>query len=516
MKSLGKASKVSKNNLEVFINTIIKFLILKDNQYFSTELVNIHFYYKLITDKELFDNEPVIHQPTDKSEIPTYKMFGYDLPTNMKFISWGKLIGTENNKLLLEYFKGGNSYLFEIEQFDSYNHIVIKDIDNDDKVLIEFKDFYVEGSTVNFIRKIKNIEYIFANERLLFKIENKEFKLLRKAKVVRKLYTNFITFDIETRTINNKMLAYCICFYDGINKKSFYLSEFNSSEDMVMSGIKLLFTKIKSLNNIYKYNGFTVYAHNFSRFDSIFLLKYLVKYVIENDYSINIIKRDSDLVNISIKSKIEGEDFELSFRDSYLLLQGSLKNLAKSFKVEDKGIFPYDFVNNPITSLNYTGDVPDFKYFNNLSIEEYQEYCSKFQIKNWDLRAETIKYCLQDCKVLYQILFKFAEEIHKDLKIPLKNTPTTSSLSLKSFLTNFLKPDMKIPVITGETFDFIQNSYTGGHVDVYKSHGYNLYFYDVISLYPFAMTNLLPCGNPKYFGRRKVIQFQYLKFLIIV
>ncbi len=41
-----------------------------------------------------------------------------------------------------------------------------------------------------------------------------------------------------------------------------------------------------------------------------------------------------------------------------------LSNLAKSFSVDEKGVFPYDFVNDrDINELDYIGKVPIFKYF---------------------------------------------------------------------------------------------------------------------------------------------------------
>lgn len=51
----------------------------------------------------------------------------------------------------------------------------------------------------------------------------------------------------------------------------------------------------------------------------------------------------------------------------------------------------------------------------------------------------------------------------------------------------------------GEVHDFIQRSYTGGHVDVYKSNAHNLYLYVENSMYPAQMKELMPCGNPTYF-----------------
>jgi len=51
--------------------------------------------------------------------------------------------------------------------------------------------------------------------------------------------------------------------------------------------------------------------------------------------------------------------------------------LCRSFKVEIvKSVFPHLFVNE--NNLDYIGQVPDFKYFNNINIKEYNEYKAKF------------------------------------------------------------------------------------------------------------------------------------------
>ena len=345
--------------------------------------------------------------------------------------------------------------------FSDYNHLAIKEATNDDLVLLEFTDHSENGSLNNFTRRVKNMTYIFKNNSIAVKLEDKKFKFIKPIKPSKYNFHNFITFDVETRTIDNKMMPYCICVYDGIKKYSFYLTDYNSSEDMILSAIKLLFTSYtnKKGDVIYKYNNYIVFAHNFSRFDSIFILSVLVKFVTNEVYTINILKRNSDFINISIKLD---KTFQINFRDSYLLLPSSLKTLAKSFKVLDKGIFPYNFVNNLNISLDYKGAVPDFKYFSNISILQYNKYANKFK-NNWYLKFETIKYCLQDCVVLHQVLFRFSKEIFNELGVTLKYTPTISSLSLRTFLTKFLKPIIEIPIITGETFDFIQQSYTGGH-----------------------------------------------------
>jgi DNA polymerase type B, organellar and viral len=101
--------------------------------------------------------------------------------------------------------------------------------------------------------------------------------------------------------------------------------------------------------------------------------------------------------------------FSLFFRDSYLLLPSSLRKLAINFNVENKGVFPYAFVNDINIPLDYIGLVPDIKYFNNISVEDYNQYYNSFN-DNWNFKNKIIKYCEQDCKTLYQIIYNFQKK----------------------------------------------------------------------------------------------------------
>lgn len=67
---------------------------------------------------------------------------------------------------------------------------------------------------------------------------------------------------------------------------------------------------------------------------------------------------------------------------------------------------------------------------------------------------------------------------------------STSTLSLKIFRQNFLKTD--IPILKDSEDSFIRKGYFGGATDYYKAYGKNLHYYDVNSLYPFAMLNPMP------------------------
>jgi hypothetical protein len=87
----------------------------------------------------------------------------------------------------------------------------------------------------------------------------------------------FITMDIETNTtITNTKCSilnpYLICWYDnyrGINK-SYLLTDFKDFKTLLLNVMKDL--------SIRKYKGYKIYIHNFSKFDAIFLIKYLVDF----------------------------------------------------------------------------------------------------------------------------------------------------------------------------------------------------------------------------------------------
>jgi hypothetical protein len=48
---------------------------------------------------------------------------------------------------------------------------------------------------------------------------------------------NFVTMDLETRTIDGILTPYCISIYDGRKAISFYLSDFESPDLMLKSSL---------------------------------------------------------------------------------------------------------------------------------------------------------------------------------------------------------------------------------------------------------------------------------------
>src|ERR1700749_259629 len=241
---------------------------------------------------------------------------------------------------------------------------MIVEMKNNNNTLLIFKDKLLDKYNLNsFERELKNKKYIFNEGNIVYK--EKVLKLPYLKPIRKSIYknNNILTMDLETRLINNIMTPYSLSIFDGKEIKNYYLTDYKESKEMLKAGIISIMKR--------KYNGYKVFLHNFSNFDAIFLIKILS---LLND-NIKPIIRDNKILDIKYKF---ANKYTLYFRDSYLLLPLSLENLCLNFNVEKKGIFPYQFVNNENISLNYEGQIPDIKYFNNLSKVNYDKYCNTF------------------------------------------------------------------------------------------------------------------------------------------
>lgn len=254
-----------------------------------------------------------------------------------------------------------------------------------------------------------------------------------------------------------------------------------------------------------EYDGFKVYAHNLSNFDSIFLLD-----ILNQNFNVNIIRNRGRIISIKVSRSVpDKQDPQkskvvcLTFYDSYQLLPSSLRKLAISFNTNTKkDIFPYDFVKKH--NLNYVGPVPSMRLFpigTFSNLLEYNEYVARFN-NNWNLQEIATTYCIQDCISLHQVLVKFSELIWVKYQVNVTKYPTLTSLTFSIFRTHFLG-DTKIPMLAGKFYTDIKMAYTGGATDMYIPSNINfkdlttdafdkftkLFYYDVNSLYPYIMSS---------------------------
>jgi hypothetical protein len=135
---------------------------------------------------------------------------------------------------------------------------------------------------------------------------------------------------------------------------------------MILECLKAIFIR--------KYKDYKVYFHNMAKFDIIFLLKYLVKIV-----DVSPIIHNGKIIQLNVKYGPDNQ-YNITFKDSYLILLSSLDNLSKAFNVDNpKGLFPFLFVNKD--NLDYIGEVPNIESFGDkISKDQYLEYSNKFNM----------------------------------------------------------------------------------------------------------------------------------------
>ena len=421
------------------------------------------------------------------------KFKGYKLPNTMDYLQWGEYRYDKDTNEYIIYKKRSNNIYILKKDSTNLEHLVKYKTSNNE-TLLSFKD--IKSSTSNlqtFTRKIylKNneITYKFINGEIVYQSKKKIFEYFKTIKKESRIKDKIITMDLETRVINNIITPYCCSIYDGVNLSSFFLTNFKNKEEMLKTAFKSLFKR--------KYKGVNVYFHNFGKFDMIFLFNLLSEFECGMDILFN--GNTTSFINFKLYFS-NSKYYYLNIRDSFLLLPSSLKTLAKNMQLkEGKSIFPHRFVNT--VSLDYEGKVPSFEFFDDISKDEYTSYLSSCD-STWNLKKEAIKYCEQDVKVLYNVIIEFNKDIFLKNRINAINYSTLPSLSLAIYKSNYLEEEkFKIPKITGNIYDFINKSYFGGHVDVYKPFNKvcninKVYRYDVNSLYPFVMANFfMPVGQ---------------------
>lgn len=210
--------------------------------------------------------------------------------------------------------------------------------------------------------------------------------------------------------------------------------------------------------SVKQYSSFrlrTVYFHNFARFDGILILRYYVDR--GNKYKIKTLLRNHKLYELKVYL---GDKLLLRFRDSCTLLPSSLETLGKTLCPE----------------LGSKGSIPHA----DLSV-------SNLLLNSVDL----INYLRQDILILGGVMLKAQEINWSKYRIDVEDVMTLSSLALKIFRQNYFDDEtfhINIPTRNQDTF--IRRGYYGGHVDVYKPYGENLYRYVCFLKFTFALHNM--------------------------
>lgn len=206
-------------------------------------------------------------------------------------------------------------------------------------------------------------------------------------------------------------------------------------------------------NEITLIDKLTIFAHNLGDFDGYFLYKGLMlNYNPEQVTAI--IDETNTFISITNLFPL------IEWKDSLRIFPCSLDMLCKMFSVEGK-IAPYN------------------SKFNNIDLFNNDELLQEFK-----------QYALQDAKALYDALRNAQSIYFEEFKIDIISVYSTSTLSLKIYRTNFQTES--IYILPNNLDAFVRNGYFGGGTDCYKAYAKKVYYYDVNSIYPFAMLKPMP------------------------
>jgi len=371
-----------------------------------------------------------------------------NLPISMMASDYGEVI--VDNYIQLN---GENVHRFMVRNgtrvytIDQYKNPLINHVTIEGAIDLSWNDTKVSDDLIK--REIgKSIIYFLNGERILTKKQLNAHPF-KKVAVDTELNSNFVTMDIETINLQGEITPYLICAYNGINTITSYGKTVNGIIDQ-----KALFSSfINQLLTLFDKGDKTmvVYAHNFAKFDGVFLLKHLLSYGKVEPVIFN-----GKLMSIKLKLDVEGsKNKSIIFKDSLLLLPLSLRKLCIAFDISiPKGFFPFK-----LTNIFYTGILPKFEYWTGISLGDYVSIKGEHGTKMWSFKEEAIKYCQLDCKCLYEILVKFNELIFTNFKVNINKSITLPALAMRIYKSQFM-PENTIYQLLGIVEQEIRNSYT--------------------------------------------------------
>jgi hypothetical protein len=230
------------------------------------------------------------------------------------------------------------------------------------------------------------------------------------------------------------------------------------------------------LQNMEELHKYTIYAHNGGRYDYPNLLREaLLRY--DRLHLQNVIELNGRFISFQITDGT----YEINFRDSICILNGSLDDLTKEFGVKHKKL--KELVNH-----------------DEINLENYMTH-----------KPEISKYLTHDCLGLLEVIQKFSKAVFKATGINLSQIFTNATLSKKHFYKNYYN-QFKSPIyfLTKAKDQFVRKTYFGGRNEAFQLREVKgkIYYYDFTSLYPSTGCRYLPFGEPEWVVLKNMNDFK--------
>lgn len=275
----------------------------------------------------------------------------------------------------------------------------------------------------------------------------------------------FLVLDVESKDDDTQQAGFTRPFMCGTYDGECYEAFFDSNAKIgweeryfrvggcVDSMMRSILTK--------EYAGYYIYAHNAGRFDYLFLLPWLMQIGVSLGFQFSVVPVASSIQMLVVWKGT----MRWTFLDSLKLIPTSLDKAAKSFKLAGK--------------------------------KKHDLHVPETEQEAWK------EYNRVDCEQLYQVLERFHHYVENVLGGEVGITAPSTAIKL------YRRKYLKHSIPRGErSHDFVRSGYFGGRVEVFRTHGEGLYYFDINSSYPRAMCEPMPAGDPIFWEGKPPSRFQ--------
>ena len=363
IRSIGSVNIYNKNSFYEALSYLEYHLTEHADQYYVFHVTNIILTFNICQEDSILNkidttkrNFNLLVKNHSKDNLTKnkfkLKVFEKKLPLTADLTKWGNIqiikgeypypFDTNETNIIINTSSGLFNYMVSIRGIIIKNkNLVLHRVSVTDKkfksIFFNFIDIVYDLATPDcFARIYQDTQEVYNSGIRVLVQKRKKVRYFTNLPKCKSLSEYFITMDLETKNIEDVLVPYCVSIYDGKKAYSFYITDFNSSDDMLKASIKFILKR--------KYNKHRVYLHNFSYFDGIFLMR-AISSIVSSNY-IKPIIRDGRIINLKVefysnnKNKNKKIKYYLEFRDSYLLLTSSLEKLGNTFAI-NRGNFYY-------------------------------------------------------------------------------------------------------------------------------------------------------------------------------
>lgn len=297
-----------------------------------------------------------------------------------------------------------------------------------------------------------------------------------------------IIADVEKNVYNH--IPFLGCSIVGDDERVFYgydcMSDFVT---YVMNDLVHPETHKKRSRKKKKVPEYRFYAHNGAGFDYIFLLNAF--------YEQHIVPQVVMAGSMVMFMKIGN----VTFVDSNRICPGKLRDLAEKFNLPlQKTHFPYYFPTTENITNGYDGEVPAVEFWKDP--ESHIEFLKDWPAgKSWNMADVSIEYCLQDVRVLVQVMDCFLATCHgkapNGVMFDVRSSITAAGSALAEWKQWGIPEDTTYYAGSLDVQDAIRDSLYGGLTGNLKLHvesngDMKYYYYDSNSHYPAMMCKMMP------------------------